>query len=64
MVELEKIFLEIKDILEKNSENFITTEQYLGSKAKQTKPGYHLYGTEEKSYFGRKPQQMYVAGVT
>jgi ATP-dependent phosphoenolpyruvate carboxykinase len=63
MVNLEKIFQEIKDILKNNSQDFLETEQYLGSKAKTQKPGYHLYGTEEKIYFGRKPQQMYIAGV-
>ena len=60
---LEKIFKEIKSILEKNAGNFIKTEKYFGSQAKTEKPGYHLYGTEEKSYFGRKPQKMYIAGV-
>ena len=63
MVDLEKIFREIKEILQKNSQDFLETEEYLDSKAKITKPGYHLYGTEEKSYLGRKPQQMYIAGV-
>jgi len=63
MVNLEKIFQEIKEILQKNSQDFLETEQYLDSKAKIKKPGYHLYGTEEKSYFGSKPKQMYLAGV-
>ena len=63
MADLEKIFQEIKEILMKNSQDFLQTKEYLNSKAKITKPGFHLYGTEEKSYFGRKPQQMYIAGV-
>ena len=63
MEKLEKIFIEIKSILEKYSGKYLVTEKYLGSQAKQEKPGYHLYGTEEKSYLGRKPQHMYIAGV-
>lgn len=63
MTDLEKIYQEIKEILQKNSQEFMETEEYLDSKAKIKKPGYHLYGTEEKSYYGRKPQQMYIAGV-
>ena len=63
MADLEKIFHEIKEILQRNSQDFLQTEKYLDSKAKTDKPGYHLYGSEEKSYYGRKPQHMYIAGV-
>jgi hypothetical protein len=63
MADLEKIFQEIKEILQKNSQGFMETEKYLDSQAKTDKPGYHLYGKEEKSYYGKKPQQMYMAGV-
>ena len=63
MENLEDIFKEVKNILEKNSSDFLKTEQYLGSQAKQQKPGYHLYGSEEVSLFGKKPQNTYIAGV-
>ena len=63
MVDLEKIFQEIKEILQNNSQDFLQTEKYLDSKAKTDKPGYHLYGNKEVSLFGKKPQSTYVAGV-
>lgn len=63
MVDLDSIFLEIKKVLEKNSENLLETEKYIGSQAKSQKPAYHLYGTEEVSLFGKKPQNTYFAGV-
>lgn len=63
MDKLEKIFAEIKDILEKHSKNFLVTEKYLNSKAKMEKPEYHLYGNDEVSLFGKKPQHTYIAGV-
>ncbi len=59
---LDEVFKEIKKILEKNSEDFFKTAQYIGSQAKQ-KPGFHLYGNKEVSLFGKKPQQTYIAGV-
>ena len=62
MENLDKIFFEIKNILERNSGNYFKTEKYLGSQATQ-KPGYHLYGNKEVSLFGKKPQQTYIAGV-
>jgi len=58
-----KLFLEIKKVLENNSENFSITEKYINSKAKIEKPQYHLYGNKEVSIFGKKPQKTYVAGV-
>ncbi|MFX0021502.1 MAG: hypothetical protein ACFE9S_04200 [Candidatus Hermodarchaeota archaeon] len=63
MEQLEDIFLEIKKILEKNSEPFLAKDQYIGSQAKQQKPGYHLYGSKDVSLFGKKPQPTYIAGV-
>lgn len=63
MEQLEKIFLEIKGILEKNSETFVVKDQYIGSQAKQEKPAYHLYGSKDVSLFGKKPQPTYIAGV-
>lgn len=63
MENLNEIFTEIKSILENQSEGFSAMEEVIGSKAKNKKPGYHLYGTKEVSLFGKKPQQTYVAGV-
>jgi hypothetical protein len=63
MENLDKIFKEIKKILENKSSDFFKTNQYIGSQAKKKKPGYHLYGTKEVSIFGKKPQKTYVAGV-
>ncbi|MFX0077320.1 MAG: hypothetical protein ACFE96_17905 [Candidatus Hermodarchaeota archaeon] len=63
MEKLETIFLELKKILEKNSGTFLIKNQYIGSQAKQQKPGYHLYGSKEVSLFGKKPQPTYIAGV-
>ncbi|MFX1419149.1 MAG: DUF1801 domain-containing protein [Promethearchaeota archaeon] len=63
MEKLENIFLELKKILENQSNNFLTKDQYIGSKAKQRKPAFHLYGNKEVSLFGKKPQATYIAGV-
>ena len=63
MDNLDIIFLEIKEILEKQSENLFETQQYIGSQSKQEKPGFHLYGNKDVSLFGKKPQKTYVAGV-
>jgi len=63
MEKLEKIFLEIKKIIENNSSNFVVKDHYIGSQAKQKKPGLHLYGDKEVSLFGKKPQLTYIAGV-
>jgi len=63
MADLEKIFQEIKEILQNNSQDFLQTEKYLDSKAKTDKPEYHLYGNKEVSLFGKKPQSTYIAGV-
>jgi hypothetical protein len=63
MENLEEIFAKIKKILEKNSGNFLQKDQYIGSQAKQQKPGYHLYGSKEVSLFGKKPQPTYIGGV-
>ena len=63
MENLEKIFSELKEILEKNSGNFSIKNHYIGSQAKQKKPASHLYGSKEVSLFGKKPQPTYIAGV-
>lgn len=63
MKNLEDIFLELKKILEKHSSKFLIKDQYIGSQAKQKKPGYHLYGSKEVSLFRKKPQPTYIAGV-
>ncbi len=63
MKKLEDIYKKIKEILEKNSETFLKTDHYIGSQAKQQKPGYHLYGRKEISLFGKIPQKTYIAGV-
>jgi len=63
MTDLEKMFQEIKEILQNNSQDFLQTEKYLDSKAKTDKPGYHLYGNKEVRLFGKKPQFTYIAGV-
>lgn len=62
MENLEEIFKEIKKILEKNANDFLKTDKYIGSKAKQQKPGFHLYGSKIVSLFGKKPQHIYIAG--
>jgi hypothetical protein len=63
MEQLEKIFIEVKNILENNSETFLAKDKYIGSQAKQEKPAYHLYGNKDVSLFGKKPQPTYIAGV-
>lgn len=63
MKDLDKIFLELKEILKNNSSEFVERDKYIGSKAKQQKPAYHLYGKKEVSLFGKEPQPTYVAGV-
>jgi hypothetical protein len=63
MNDLEKIYLKIKTILERNSDDFLIKDRYIGSKAKSNKPAYHLYGTKEVSLFGKKPEKTYIAGV-
>ncbi|MFX0040166.1 MAG: hypothetical protein ACFFCY_05065 [Promethearchaeota archaeon] len=63
MENLENIFLELKTILEKNSGTFLIKDRYIGSRATQEKPEYHLYGNKEVSLFGKKPQPTYIAGV-
>ncbi|MFX1309861.1 MAG: hypothetical protein ACFE8C_09215 [Promethearchaeota archaeon] len=63
MENLEKIFKELKKILEKHSSNFLIKNQYIGSQSKQNKPAFHLYGSKDVSLFGKKPQPTYIAGV-
>ena len=63
MEKLDKIYLEIKKILEKNSGSFLVKNKYFDSKAKLEKPQYHLYGSKEVSLFGKKPQKTYMAGI-
>lgn len=63
MENLEEIFKELKKILEGNSSDFLERDKYIGSKAKQEKPGFHLYGNINISLFGKKPQPTYIAGV-
>lgn len=63
MENLGSIFLQIKAILEKHSEEFLARDEYIGSQAKTKKPGYHLYGKKEINLFGKKPQSTYLAGV-
>ena len=63
MNDLDKIFLELMEILKKRSSEFVERDKYIGSNAKQQKPAYHLYGKKEVSLFGKEPQPTYVAGV-
>ena len=63
MENLNEIFIEIKKILENQSDGLTARKEVLGSSVKIKKPGFHLYGEEEVSLFGKKPQQTYVAGV-
>jgi len=63
MENLEEIFLNIKKILETHSGDFLIKDHYIGSQAKQQKPGYHLYGNKVISLFEKKPQNTYIAGV-
>ncbi|MHA2362689.1 MAG: hypothetical protein ACXAC7_01930 [Candidatus Hodarchaeales archaeon] len=63
MENLDLIFRKIKSILENHSSNLKATEEIKDSKAKISKPGYHLYGSKDVSLFGKKPQPTYIAGV-
>ena len=63
MKNLNDIFKELKKLLINNSGDFFKTDQYIGSQAKLKKPGYHLYGNNAVSLFGKKPQKTYIAGV-
>jgi hypothetical protein len=63
MNDLEDVYIEIKKILEKHSGNFLVKDHYIGSKAKDDKPAYHLYGRKEVSLFGKEPKKTYIAGV-
>ena len=63
MDKLEEIFSEIKKILKEQSKDYIEADKYIGSKAKMVKPEYHLYGAEEVSILGKKPENTYIAGV-
>jgi len=63
MSDLDKIYQELKQALERHSENFLVKNHYIGSKAKSDKPAYHLYGKKEISLFGKPPRNTYVAGV-
>ncbi|GAG89611.1 unnamed protein product [marine sediment metagenome] len=63
MENLDEIFSEIKSILEQQSEGLIVTTETIGSQAKMKKPAYHLYGSEDVSLFGKKPQKTYICGV-
>ena len=63
MDDLNELFSNLKEILKKYSTDFMETGRYLGSQAKQEKPGYHLYGSKDVSVFGEKPQPTYIAGV-
>jgi hypothetical protein len=62
MENLNEIFKKLKQILINISDDFFQSDQYIGSQAKP-KPGYHLYGNNEVSLFGKKPQKTYIAGV-
>ena len=57
------IFSRIQVLLQKHAGQLRQTERYLGSQAKDDKPGFHLYGKTEVSLFDKKPQPTYVAGV-
>lgn len=59
----QEIFDVLKKMLKKHSKGLYATEVIPGSKAKDKKDGYHLYGSKEVSILGRKPQKTYVAGI-
>ena len=63
MESLEEIFKAIKKKLENHSSSYLSTDLTIGSQAKQKKPGFHLYGKNEVSIFGKKPKRTYIAGV-
>lgn len=63
MDDFDLIFSRIKNLLQKEGALLRQEERYLGSQAKDDKPGFHLYGKTEVSLFGKKPQPVYVAGV-
>ena len=63
MGNLEEIFSEIRDILEKHSEGLTVKTEIIGSQGKAKKSAYHLYGSKEVSLYGKKPQKTYIGGV-
>ena len=63
MSSLESVFLEIRRILEEDSEGFTAKKEYIDSQAKAKKPGYHLFGSRQVSVMGRNPQLIYLGGV-
>lgn len=63
MENLTEIYKKVESILKAHSDEFIAKTHYIGSKAKNKKPAYHLYGTKEVSLFGKEPQKTYIAGV-
>jgi hypothetical protein len=60
---LELLLEDVRNILKKHSSDLKVATQYFGSKAKQEKPAFHLYGIKEISLFGKSPQSTYVGGV-
>lgn len=63
MDSLDLLFKDIKQLLIKYSSDFTSKDEYFGSKAKNKKPGFHLYGKKDVSMFGKVRQPTYLAGV-
>ena len=63
MDKLETIFIRIREILEQHAANLEVNEADIVSQKAKAKPSYQLYGQQEISIAGKKPQKTYVGGV-
>ncbi|MDA0733815.1 MAG: hypothetical protein O2909_04185 [Chloroflexi bacterium] len=63
MAGLQDVFNQLSQLLESHGPGMELRGEQIGSQAKVKKPGYHLYGKEAVSVFGRKPEQIYLAGT-
>lgn len=63
MADLQEVFEQIQQVLEKHEPGMERRDEYIGSQAKVKKPAFHLYGKDPVSVFDRKPEQIYLAGT-
>jgi hypothetical protein len=61
-MDLDKIFKELKEVLQKHSSDLDTFDEFLNSKAKVKKDSFHLYGKTEVEIYGKK-QKVFLAGI-
>ena len=59
---LDVIFNELKNVLEKHSSGLDTFDEFYKSKAKVKKKSYHLYGKDEVEISGKK-YKVFLAGI-